>query len=53
MYQLKVKGMRNSTLAYHRCESYADLLELVSVYTALGYKPEALIVEEITSEKAA
>jgi hypothetical protein len=53
MYLLKVKGMRNSTLAYHRCESYADLLELVAVYQALGHKPEALLVEEISAEKAA
>jgi hypothetical protein len=53
MYQLKVKGMRNSTLAYHRFESYADLLELVAVYRALGHKPEALLIEEIAVEQAA
>lgn len=53
MYLLKVKGMRNSTLAYHRCESYGDLLELVAVYEALGHKPEALIVEEIATDQAA
>ncbi len=53
MYQLKVKGMRNSTLAYHRLESYADLLELVAVYRALGHKPESLLIEEITVEQAA
>jgi hypothetical protein len=53
MYQLKVKGMRNSTLAYHRCDSYADLLELVAVYQALGHKLEALLIEEIATDKAA
>jgi hypothetical protein len=53
MYELKVKGARNSTLAYHRCESYADLRELLAVYGALGYKPEMLLVEELDSEQAA
>ncbi len=53
MYQLKVKGMRNSTLAYHRFDSYADLLEFVAVYQALGHKPEALLIEEIAADKAA
>lgn len=53
MYLLKIKGMRNSTLAYHRFDSYADLLELVAVYEALGYKPEALVVEEVAADQAA
>lgn len=53
MYQLKVKGMRNSTLAYHRFESYADLLEIVAVYQALGHKPEALLIEEVAIDQAA
>lgn len=53
MYLLKIKGTRASTLAYHRCDSYADLRELIAVYQALGYKPEALVVEEQTEEQAA
>jgi hypothetical protein len=53
MYVLKVRGARNATLAYHRCETHAEVRELLSVYAALGYAPEALIVEEVTEEKAA
>ncbi|HEX6509617.1 MAG TPA: hypothetical protein VF221_18465 [Chloroflexota bacterium] len=53
MYTLIIKGARNSTLAYHRCESYADLRELLAVYTALGYKPEHLLVQETADEQAA
>ena len=53
MWVLKVRGARNATLAYHRSDNYDDIRELISVYTALGYSPEALIVEEVTEEKAA
>jgi hypothetical protein len=53
MYLLKIKGARNSTLAYHRCSSRAELNELLAIYTALGYAPDQLVVEESTAEKAA
>jgi hypothetical protein len=53
MYILKIRGPRNATLAYHKCESYAEVGELSAVYAALGYAPENLIVEEVTEEKAA
>ena len=53
MYTLIIKGARNSTLAYHRCENRGELDELIAVYTALGYAPESLIVEETPQEKAA
>jgi len=29
MYTLKIQGARRSTLAYHRCDSYAELRELI------------------------
>jgi hypothetical protein len=53
MYMLKIRGPRNATLAYHKCQSYAEVRELSAVYAALGYAPENLIVEELTEEKAA
>ncbi len=53
MYVLKVKGARNSTLAYHHCDTDSDLTELLAVYRALGYQPEALLVEEQSIEQAA
>ena len=53
MYILKVRGARNSTLAYHHADTYEELQELKAVYLALGYAPEALIVEERGEEKAA
>ncbi len=53
MYLLKIKGARNSTLAYHRCSNRTELEELLAIYAALGYAPEQLLVEEITEEKAA
>jgi hypothetical protein len=53
MYVLIVKGARRATLAYHRCESYADLQEMLAVYQALGYTPESLLVEKADKEKAA
>lgn len=53
MYTLKILGIRRNVLAYHRCDSHDELLELLSVYHALGYAPEALIVEERQEEKAA
>jgi len=53
MYTLIVKGPRRATLAYHVCESRADVRELLAVYAALGYPPEALIVEERRDEQAA
>jgi len=46
MFVLMVKGARNTTLATHKFESHAELSDLSEVYQALGYKPEALIVEE-------
>lgn len=51
MYVLIVKGARRATLAYHRCESRAELNELLTVYQALGYAPESLIVEERHGEE--
>lgn len=53
MYLLKIKGARNSTLAYHRCSTRAEVNELIAIYTALGYAPEQLLVEELEGEKAA
>ena len=53
MYTLIIKGARNSTLAYHRCENRTELDELMAVYAALGYPSESLIVEETPHEKAA
>lgn len=53
MYTLIVKGARRATLAVHRCDSYADLRELLDVYRVLGYRPEALVVEERDEERAA
>lgn len=53
MYTLSIKGARNSTLAYHRCETTEELDELLAVYRALGYAPEALIVQETPHEQAA
>ncbi len=53
MYVLKVKGARNSTLAYHYIDSEADLRELMAIYESLGYSREALIVEERSADRAA
>jgi hypothetical protein len=53
MFTLIVKGARNSTLAYHRCETTEELDELLAVYRALGYPPEALIVQETPQKQAA
>jgi hypothetical protein len=53
MYRLIVKGARRTTLAVHTCDSPAELQELLAVYHAYGYAPEALIVEEISQEQAA
>ena len=53
MYTLIVKGARRATIAVHRCDSYAELCEMLAVYTALGYAPEALLVEEQHKEDAA
>lgn len=53
MYTLKVLGNRRNTLAYHRCDTLTELHELLAVYAALGYAPEALIVEERPAEQAA
>lgn len=53
MLILKVRGARNATLAYHTCESYADVRELIAVYVALGHAPENLLVEQKTEEQAA
>ncbi len=53
MYILKVLGMRRSVLAYHHCDSDEELQELLAVYHALGYAPDALIVEEQAEEQAA
>lgn len=53
MYTLKVLGNRRNTLAYHRCDTLTELRELLAVYAALGYAPEALIVEERPAEQAA
>ncbi|GAC1323817.1 MAG: hypothetical protein NVS2B16_01850 [Chloroflexota bacterium] len=53
MYVLIVKGARRATLAYHRCEALSELNELVEVYRALGYSPDALLVEERGEEKEA
>lgn len=53
MFTLIVKGARNATLAYHQCDSRAELDELLAVYHALGYQPESLIVDDHTKQKAA
>jgi hypothetical protein len=53
MYLLKIKGARNSTLAYHRCSSESELTEMLAIYAALGYPPERLLVEEIAEDRAA
>ena len=53
MYVLKVIGARRSVLAYHTLETSAELDELLAVYQALGYTPEALVVEKREKERAA
>ena len=53
MIILKVLGARRSTLAVHHLDSHADLRELLAVYTTLGYKPEALVVQDGREEQAA
>lgn len=53
MYTLTIIGTRRNALAVHQCESYADLRELLAVYAALGYAPEALQVELKHAEQAA
>jgi hypothetical protein len=53
MKTLIIKGARKSTLSIHRCETDEELKELEEVYAALGYGPEALVVEEDPVEKAA
>jgi hypothetical protein len=53
MLILKIQGARRSTLAVHQLDSLADLRELMAVYLALGYQPEALIVEDRGEERAA
>ena len=44
MYTLLVKGARRATLAVHHLDSYADLCDLLEVYRALGFGPDALVV---------
>lgn len=53
MYLLKIKGARNSTLAYHRCANRTELEEMIAIYTALGYGSDQILIEEIVEEKAA
>lgn len=53
MYTLIIKGARRATLAVHHCETFADLRELLAVYQALGYAPEALVVEDERPAQAA
>jgi hypothetical protein len=53
MYILKVRGARNATLAYHKCETYTEIEELIAVYQALGHEPDKLLVEQVTEDKAA
>ena len=53
MYVLVVKGPRRATLAVHHCDSRGDLRELLAIYHALGYAPEALVVEDRRTEQAA
>lgn len=53
MYVLKIIGARRSTLAYHQFDNYTDLREMIRVYEAIGYAPEALVVEERQKEQAA
>jgi hypothetical protein len=53
MYLLKIKGARNSTLAYHHCSNRTELNELLAIYAALGYTPEQMVVEEVAETKAA
>jgi hypothetical protein len=53
MLILKIQGARRSILAVHQLDSTADLHELIAVYEALGYQPEAFIVEDHREEQAA
>jgi hypothetical protein len=53
MIVLKIKGARNSTLAFHRCATYAEVEELLAVYRALGYADTAFVVEKTAEEQAA
>jgi hypothetical protein len=52
MYTLIVKGARNSTLAYHHCDSNAELKELLAVYRALGYEDKSLLIEKREAKAA-
>jgi acetolactate synthase small subunit len=53
MFKIIVNGPRRAVLAVHVCESSADVSELLAVYAALGFAPEALVVTEIEREQAA
>jgi hypothetical protein len=53
MFILKVRGARNSTLAYHQLDSMVELREMIAIYEALGHKPEAFEIEERQVEQAA
>ncbi|HZU11900.1 MAG TPA: hypothetical protein VFB58_03600 [Chloroflexota bacterium] len=52
MYILRIIGPRGSTLARHHLDNRHDLDALCSVYRAMGYKPEALVVELPTAQAA-
>lgn len=53
MYTVKVFGTRRNVLAFHHCDTLSDVRELLAVYRALGYPPEALVVEDPRQERAA
>jgi hypothetical protein len=53
MFKLLVMGPRRAVLAVHRCETNAEVQELVAVYLALGHVAQNLVVEDERHEQAA
>lgn len=53
MFKLLVMGPRRAVLAVHRCDSDAEVQELVAVYLALGHIATNLVVEDAHQEQAA
>lgn len=53
MFKLLVMGPRRAVLAVHRCDSDAEVQELVAVYLALGHIETNLVVEDEHQEQAA
>ncbi len=53
MFKLLVIGPRRAVLAMHRCDTRAEIQELVAVYVALGHSHQNLVIEDESQEQAA